>query len=221
MEHAPISFLQLIRARTPLVAVMLASLLGLGCHRKPKTIEIDHRFSYNVARVPSWFPAEKRVPMRRKIAHVMTLGLVSDNPPVGSSLSPAEQEVLDRKGKPNFIRFYWNPQGTFITSSDLSGKNLDLADILKETKRTWIYVADKTEIEFHENGSRYDVHPVTEKLQLICAYGDPTGKTPPKPDKGGRMHESWEWVEQGIRIEFVDDKELHRDYFHEPAPEPF
>ncbi|MBI1785173.1 hypothetical protein HYR69_08515 [Candidatus Sumerlaeota bacterium] len=212
-RNPPLFFRPLIFKLHLLAAVCVLAPLG-GCRHNPNSIEIDNRFSYNVARVPSWYPPQAKVSFRRKTASFLTFGLVSAAPPAVSPLTPAEQDVMDRMGRPDFIHFWWTPDGTFITSSDLAGKNLDIGEELKLTKRTWVYLKDKSEIEFHNDGSRYDVHPLTPKLELICTYGDPTQKTPPKPDKGGRMHETWEWLEHGLRIEFVDGVELKREFFH-------
>ncbi len=174
---------------TLLWSAVFLSLNLAACRSKPQVIEIDHRFSYNVAKVPAWFPDEKYVP------------------------TPAEQEVLDRLGKPDFVHFWWRADGDFITSSDLAGKNLDIADVMKETKRTWIYMHDKSEIEFHKTGSAYDRNPLTPQLQLICTYGDPTRRSPPKTNTAGQKLETWEWIEHGIRIDFVDGQEKRREHF--------
>jgi hypothetical protein len=165
-----------------------AALLSAGCNRDRQAIEIDHRFSYNVAKVPLWYPPEDYVP------------------------SPTEQAVLARWGKPNFIRFWWLPDGEFITSSDLSGKSAMIDEIMTETKRTWIYLGEETEIEFLTDGG-YLEHPLTEKLKLICRYGDPNQRTPPKQDEAGRTKESWEWIEAGLRVHFIDGAEYKREHF--------
>ena len=163
--------------------------LSAGC-RTPKSIEIDHRFSYNVARVPTWFPGEKYVP------------------------NPAEQELLERRGRPDYIRFWWLVDGTFISSADLSGKVASIMDEMAGTKRTWVYLQDNKEIEFKEDGSGYLEHPVVEQLALICKYGDPTERDPVKTSPSGAKLETWQWRDYGIRINFVDGKEIKRETFH-------
>lgn len=161
---------------------------SLACNRDEKAIEIDHRFSYNVAKVPSWFPPEDYEP------------------------SPTEKAILTQRGKPDFIRFWWFQDGEFITSSDLSGKSDKIDEVMAETKRTWVYIGDGKEIEFLEQGG-YLEHPLTEQLKLICRYGDPTTKTPPKADDRGHMRESWSWIEAGLRIDFIDGAEYKREHF--------
>jgi hypothetical protein len=183
-------FLRSALRTSRLAGVCLCALLclyGAGCNRK-KVIKLDPRFSYNVVRVPSWFPEDE------------------------AQLSPAQREVLQRFGRPDFIRFWWNPEGTFIVSSDLAGKQAEVPQMLHAAKQTWIYLTDrKTEVEFR--GESYFPHPVTEKLALVCRYGDPSQKNPPKRGPDGRVRESWRWTDFGLLIDFIDDQEVSRKHF--------
>lgn len=162
-------------------------LSSAACNRNKKIIDIDDRFSMNVVEVPSWFPGDEK-----KIRQMLT---------------PAMEEALQREGTPDYFRFWWNKDGTFITRSDLSGKGDKVPDMIKETKRTWIYTSKNKELDFRPDGSVVE-HPLTSQLRYICRYGDPNLKTPPKTVASGRVRETWTWMEYGLKVDFVDGEEV-------------
>ena len=158
-----------------------------GCNR-PKVIEINHRFSYNVAKVPYWFPDD-----------------------IGN-LTLTQREVIRQYGNPNFIRFWWNRSGRLIHSSDLSGRAPTIREEMANLKRTWIYLRPKLEIEFRKTGG-FEKHPLTDIIELVCLYGDPSDRKGPRINAQGVKVEHWRWIEHGIMIELHDEKEYKRKYF--------
>ena len=153
-------------------------LLAMACGTY-EGIVIDHRFSYNVARVPPQFPKDLQ------------------------TLLPMEREVFFRYGRPDFSRIWWREDGSFIRSSDLSGRGLRTEDTLSSVKTTWIYLYRDTEIEFLPGGG-YRSHPLSDRLRLTCLYGDPSSKNFPTTDAQGRERESWIWYDHRIRVELLD-----------------
>lgn len=175
-----------------LACLLLFEIALAGCQHEDRTIEIDDRFSMNVVRVPAWFPPP---------------------PEEESGLTATEQAVIREKGAPNFIRFWWRTDGSFIRSSDLAGKGEQIPDMMAQMKRTWIYRQAEIEVEFLPNGAGYLEHPMTEKLKLICDYGDPSEKSAPRPTKSGQTKETWTWIDHGMIVEFLDDVEVKRSHF--------
>jgi hypothetical protein len=169
----------------PLMALLTA------CAREENVIMINDRFSMNVARVPGWFPGDEEQ---------------------RATLTATEEAVLREKGRPDFIRFWWRRDGGFITSSDLAGRQDGMEDLVGEMKKTWIYRQPAIEVEFVPAGG-YLEHPMTEKLKLICDYGDPSFKEGPRPNRSGQMKETWNWMDHGIYIEFLDDVEINRRHY--------
>lgn len=170
---------------------LILGVFGLvACAGDPNTIEIDHRFSYNVAKTPSWFPPA----------------------PEEENLTPSQIMVIRKFGPPGFFRFWWRPDGEFITSSDFSGHQADVPRMLTETKRTWIYLNKDLEIEFTNDGNWLE-HPVTDKVKLVCLNGDPSGKSAPVMKRDGSMRETWRWVDRGIIVEMIDGTEVKRRHF--------
>jgi hypothetical protein len=144
---------------------------------------VSERFSMNLAPPPGWL-ADPKAP-----------------------LAPAEKEVLQRRGVPDFVRFWWRPDGSLVTSSDFAGRRDAFPELIKAVKKSWIYLKEDKpeEVAFLRNGASYSVRPLAEPLKLICQYGDPSSRVPPFTADGER-HEVWTWIEHGLQIEMIDGK---------------
>lgn len=151
-------------------------------------VRIDPRFSFNVAKVPNWFPGE-------------------DLP-----LNDTEKIVYLTKGAPDYIRFWWNDEGTFIRSSDFSGRMSEVSDMVKDVERSWIYLKEGIEVRFPRRGG-YAEETVDDMTRAVCNFGDPTSRATPKFTKDGKLRENWRWVDMGVLIDFLDREEIRRTYF--------
>ena len=165
------------------------SLVLSSCASQPKVVELDHRFSMNVAKTPKWFPGEN------------------------AQMTPAEQEVYARYGRPDYIRFWWRPDGSMLTTSDLSGKEqTQVNEMIENMKKSWIYDFDDKEIVFSNTGGSYREQKPDEKTKLICTYGDPNSRVGPTRLEG-QMVETWIWYEHGLKVVLTDGVETNRSYF--------
>lgn len=165
-----------------------ASIAAAGCSRNKRVVELDTHYSYNVAKVPVWFEDPKIV------------------------RGMAEREVLVRRGRPDYIRFWWRPDGALITSSDLSGKLHRVPQELTLINKSWVYFGEDEEVVFVNQGRSYKTEPLSEVLKLVCEYGDPGDKSPPKYQDGAR-HETWWWYDHGFLVEFRDGKVKNKKHF--------
>ena len=161
-----------------LLALVLLATAGTGCGRNVKIIELDHRFSMNVLRTPYWFPGDME-------------------------LTPAELEILDRYGPPNYIRFWWREDGSMITSSDLSGRDGEViqADINNMSK-SWIYMHIDKEVVFSPDRASRREQEIGELTRLICNYGDP-GMRSVSPDG---LRETWIWIDYGKQATLLNGR---------------
>lgn len=165
-----------------LTALLLVSAVG-GCATK-YNYGVNERFSMNLGPVPPWF-GDPKAPLR-----------------------PAEKEVLERRGRPDFIRVWWKSNGAPITSSDLAGRRDEYQILVNAADKSWVYLkAEKggkdEEVVFLNDGAAYRVQPLSEQLKLLCQYGDPSNKiTPVVID--GESHETWMWYEHGLQLELVN-----------------
>ncbi len=172
-----------------LLMAALATVLTLGvigCGRKGRIIELDPRFSMNLAKVPYWFP-DPKVPM-----------------------GPVENEVLERYGPPDFIRFWWREDGSMITSSDLSGRDREtIQGNLDNMKKSWIYVNNNIEVVFSPNRMSIREQPIDEITGLLCQWGDPGRRT--HLQTGGRNMETWIWVDHGWKATIENGRIVSKD----------
>ncbi len=170
------------------VIVGWASFAAAGCSRNKRVVELDTYFSYNVAEVPVWF----------------------EDPEIVRGV--AESEVLVRRGRPDYIRFWWRRDGALITSSDLSGKHHRVPQELTLINKSWVYLGEDEEVVFVNEGRSYKTEPLTETLKLVCEYGDPGDKSPPIYRDGARR-ETWLWYDHGFLVELRDGKVVDKKYF--------
>lgn len=163
------------------LALTIASMALAGCGGNKHIIEIDPRFSMNIVKTPYWFPDEEQ-------------------------LFPVEKDVLDRYGKPNFIRRWWRDDGSFITSSDLSGKDKEkVLEDMAHQKTSYVYLAMKKEVVFSADHRSQHEQPISDTLDLICKYGDPERNRPVIID--GRKRETWKWIDYG-KMAILEDNKL-------------
>lgn len=161
--------------------IFSALILTPGCQRA-QVMQFDNGFSVNLIRVPHWFPGKKEV------------------------LSPAEADVFFRRGRPDFIRFWWRPDGSLVTSSDLTGRTDNLGQTMSETPKSWIYLSEGEEVLFKAQGQSYEVQPLSPLMELVCQYGDPSNRTRPVMLADGSMRETWQWYDYGIEVTLIDKK---------------
>lgn len=174
----------------PLFRLLLLPLLlclGTGCARDKHVLDLDYHFSMNVLKAPEWYPGEK------------------------DQLTPGQLDIYQRMGAPDYIRFWWRPDGSIITTSDLASRGPDKTmEDMQSCDKSWIYLREGEEVIFYKKGG-YKKQPLEEPVKLLCTYGDPTQRTPPLM-KNGRKIENWIWIDHGIRIRLEDGKEVDRAY---------
>jgi hypothetical protein len=169
----------------------LALLVALtaGCASNKYVIEFDEDYSRNIVKTPSWFPPKK---LPRTVA---------------------EDEVLFRRGKPDFLRFWWRPDGSLISISDHTGQSgKEVTEQLQTMDQTWIYLRDKEEVFFHRNLRDWEVKPLSEVMELVCLQGDPSMRSKPRL-VNGQLVETWQWIDFGMQAQIADDKVIEKSYF--------
>lgn len=183
-------------------AIALAVATGLtaaGCQSERRVIEPDRYFSINVARVASWYP------------------------PSEESLTQAQIDVLVEHGRPVLFRFWWTPTGEFINGDDVHkrfrqgtydpDRNEELKKIMLGQRASWVFIKDNSrtihpeelEVIFSGDGVTWEERPLSQRLKLICIYGDPTDKSPIKMI-GGLEREVWRWDDYGYAVTMLDGR---------------
>ncbi len=173
------------------LAAWMCLICSMACGRADCVLAPNERFSINVLEPPQCYPDP-------------------ENP-----LNVAEAEIYDLHGRPDFIRFWWNPSGSFITTSDLSGQREDLATKMNTMKKSWIFIYEDMEIIFRPNGQGHlPKQPIPTLLKTICEYGDPSYRSDPIYKQGIRK-ENWHWIESGLLIELENGFEINRRFIHQ------
>lgn len=90
--------------------------------------------------------------------------------PNPKNLTPAQKEVLDKYGKPDFFHVWWTPDGQYRTRTDFvkeqrEGKKRPIPPY------SYVYLRLNKDICFR--GSDYQVLPVSDQLRVVCQLGDP------------------------------------------------
>ncbi len=169
--------------------IIFAGLLVLwtGCARNKHILELDYHFSMKVLEAPEWYPGEN------------------------DELGPGQTDIYQRMGSPDYLRFWWRPDGSIITTSDLASRGSEKIMMdMKSCDKSWIFLREGEEVIFYKKGG-YKKQPLDESVKLLCTYGDPTLRNPPVI-KNGRKMETWIWIDRGIRIVLEDGKEVDRAY---------
>jgi hypothetical protein len=163
-----------------LLFIVLSVQTLAGCSRNKCVIGIDDAYSVNVVKPPACFPEEIE------------------------TLTAAQQEVYARYGRPDYIRYWWNPDGEFVNSSDLISMVAKIEDHMTTQRKSWIYYYDDMEIVFKPQDTGYDP-PVKlgELTKTVCRYGDPSQRTE-KMMINGAIRENWMYIDHGFTLELAD-----------------
>jgi hypothetical protein len=163
------------------VIIALLVIVSLDCGKKD--LMFDTKFSINLARPGKYF-------------------LTKDG-------TPAQKEVQEKFGTPDFVRLYWDKKGDIVTllavdESLRKGKQRDV-------KQTWIYVDANQEITF-TNDEEYSVGPLSEKVKIVCEFGDPD-QIQKHTDNEGGLEEIWTYYGKGRIFKFYNETLISKQQF--------
>jgi hypothetical protein len=178
-------------ARLVVPGVLCLFLLSLtaGCKTLQKPYVQDFGFSVNVAKVNPRWPGDL------------------------NNLTPAEREVLEERGRPDYIHLIWSSFDSVVDRAQLNAA-IRSASMDKE-RIGWIYIEDKKEITF-PTASKFKEEPLKDKLKVICREGDPSE---PKvlPNNRSVRVEKWHYINSGVIYTFENDIMVKEDRTSVPA----
>jgi hypothetical protein len=178
---------------TPLaVAIMFATIL-CGCKEKEEGFTFNRRFSVNVAKPQRKWPG---------------------NPE--KNLTPAQQDVLALRGRPDWLRFWWKGADDFATSSEIPAHE-DPA-MFEDIPQSWIYLRRglSDEVVFNSAVSSDSV-PLSDRLTVVLKEGDPQDRKL-LPSRHGGADETWHYYSSGMVYQFLEGKLIKAERQHEPLP---
>ena len=165
-----------------LAAILMLSLLAAACSSAKKGYTFKPEFSVNVGTVdPDW---------PKKI----------------EKLSLAEQEMLKMRGRPDWVRIWWMPNGEIVDAMTVRRTN----EGKREGKSlSWIYLEGNEEVVFPDQ-THFRALPLTDELRCVCELGDPQ-EIRRIPDSQGRLVEQWRYINRGRFITFVNGIKVKED----------
>ena len=122
--------------------------------------------------------------------------------PDPKTITPAHQAVLDQFGQPDFIRIWWDESGAVKTYLEVD-RAISLK-LYREKKWTWIYKEMKKEITFIGDND-FKTEPLTDKLEILCEYGDPENRKFSEDRESGQQVEIWQYYAKGKLFTFWDN----------------
>jgi hypothetical protein len=123
-------------------------------------------------------------------------------------LPPAQIEVYEKYGAPDFFRVWFNPHGELATEWEAT--RLYRTKNLEKYVGSWIYTGRKIEVVFR-SPAKYEEVPLSDKLSLICRRGDPESRD--VQNKKGMVREVWTYYSYGERYIFLDDRLADTELF--------
>ena len=164
--------------------LLLFPALIVGCGSKDE-IEIQTGFSMNLARpVNSW--------------------------PERQNLTPAQKNIFDTYGSPEFLHLWWVADGMLQTADQV--RRILRSREINEIKNSWVYPQKNLEVIF-DGPENYREIPIGDELHVLVQIGDPESMRVNTSYKEG-LEEWWTYYSRGETIIFRDGKlfDKRRDF---------
>jgi hypothetical protein len=161
--------------------LLLSVTFSMGsCHGRRPQFEFEPKFSVNLMTPAADWPNVK----------VMT---------------PAELEVYEKHGTPDYFRPLYSKSGD-IASRWEAGTFIRQRKV-NELKRTWIYEDAGVEIEF-KSPSKFQEKPLSDKMRTLIRRGDPSEVSALQSSDLAR--EAWTYWDVGEKYFFTEDGKYAR-----------
>lgn len=156
---------------------LFISIIFMSCSKAPATLVMD-RASVNIATMTQAWPGED------------------------IKLTESEEKAIEEFGRPELGRVWWVRSGDFQNQTQVY--KLSMQKKLQDVKLSWLYPEKNIEVMFL-NEKEYKTQPMTDKLKLVCDFGDPED-IKKYEDRAGVMKETWCYYSLGKNFIFFDGK---------------
>ncbi|MCX7012552.1 MAG: hypothetical protein NTW86_08320 [Candidatus Sumerlaeota bacterium] len=181
-----------MNARTAFLICLaaVAAALASGCSRnKERGVAFRRDISVNLAKPQKNWPGDPR-----------------------KTLTPAQQDVLSLRGRPDFIRFHWKGGEEF--AGDLEVPRDVKPEELAAVPQSWVYLRQGDEVSF-PSSAQYQSDPISDRLKVVIKEGDPEdSKYIPTP--AGGEEEEWHYFSSGMVYRFRNGKLVDAKRQHDP-----
>jgi hypothetical protein len=170
--HPHVSRFVEILAKATMLAALAAG--GAGCHRSLQ-FGFDPRFSVNLMTPSNQWPDMKK-------------------------MTPAEIEVYEKYGKPDFFRLLYSKRGELATHWEANP--LIRAKKVNGLPKTWIYEDAGIEVRFR-SPAKFEEIKLDDRMKTLLAHGDPSEISPLQSKDLAR--EAWTYWDTGEKYFFRED----------------
>jgi len=121
-------------------------------------------------------------------------------------MRPAEIEVFEKYGEPDFFRPWYNRRGEIMNRWE-AGPRIRTKTVT-DLRMSWIYEDRSVEIQFKSPTQFVEV-PLSDKLKVLCERGDPSeiaALTNPKDP----AREAWTYFDVGEKYFFTEEGRFAR-----------
>lgn len=131
------------------------------------------------------------------------------------NLTPAMIEALDKEGRPDHFRVWFNPYGEL--ANQRQARTLIKEEELGRKPWSWIYLRKEIEVRF-PTSTQYEKVPLSDKLKVLCERGDPQQRPDIQQMKSGSIKESWFYYDVGRKYVFIDEELAEVQIFQGMGP---
>jgi hypothetical protein len=185
------------RTRMLILTLLLLALTGMltSCNRYTSQYVLVPGYSVNVARPNILWPKKEE------------------------DATPAQQEILDKNGRPDLIRIWWKPTGEFadpmtVRMMQIKAPKPDMVG--RET--SWVYEnRNGGEEVIFKSPTETETKPMSDELRVLCELGDPQQKHQ-IPNEKNQVAEEWVYHTQGRIYRFINGVKVYENKNLERMP---
>ena len=168
------------------ILICLALLISATSCFKDRKIYLDLNRSINVGRPGDDFPNVDKLPANKR-------------------------EAYEIYGTPDLVRFWWNEEDRIYNYLEV---DRTMKQKMYEVPHSWIYVEEGIEAVFDDEDDSWHEVPLSDKLRVVCQYGDPEAQKTMSRGDEGPVRENWNYFSRGLILKFEDDKLVGRQRHH-------
>ncbi len=179
--------------RAVLLMIACVVLLATGCAQH-RYLSFNTRHSLSLARIDKDWPGNPK-----------------------KKLSMAQQEIYEKRGAPDWIRFWWGGSENFPREYD---PRMIPKEQIAQTKQSWIYVRSGDEVIFDTPFSSHSV-PISDKLAIVIREGDPEDPHVVTDPTTKKVEDVWSYPSTGKEYHFQDNVLIETRQVNDPMGSAF
>jgi hypothetical protein len=161
---------------------------GAGCRHDYTGVTFNKRVSINIATPDRDWPGDP-----------------------AKSLTSAQRQVFEARGRPTYVRFWWQGRDDYSTLMEVEQSNVNIYSV----PTSWIYMREGDEVLFPSIAD-YESRPIDDRLKRVLQDGDPFERRF-DPGAAGEDVEIWHYLSTGYEYRFINGQLIDQKRLHEPV----